>query len=165
MFLKTSKTRRSLVIKNGKVIFDRTLSITQGEKTEIIPSIHCNPIKFLGRTISFDLSDKNQVEAVSLALSTAVNLIDKSKHKGIHTIWILQHLLIPRLRWSLMIYEFPISKVIKLEQKFSIFLRKWLRIYRSTTNICLYSSVSASRCHCPSYPLSLNHQRLVDNFF
>ena len=148
MFLKTSKSR-SLVIKDGKVIFDRTLSITQGEKTEIIPSIHCNPIKFLGRTISFDLSDKNQIEAVSLALSTALNLIDKSKHKGIHKIWILQHLLIPRLRWPLMIYEFPVSKIIKLEQKVSTFLRKWLRIHRSTTNICLYSSVSP----CP-LPLS-----------
>ena len=69
-------------------------------------------------------------------------MIDKSFHRGIHKVWILQHLFIPRLRWPLLIYEISISVVLQLEQKISCLLRKWLKLHHSTTNICLYSSIS-----------------------
>ena len=76
-----------------------------------------------------------------------LDLIDKSFHRGIHKVWILQHLFIPRLRWPLLIYEISISVVLQLDQKISCLLRKWLKLHHSTTNICLYSSIST--CHLP----------------
>ena len=67
-------------------------------------------------------------------------------------LWILQHLLIPRIQWPLLIYEIPISLAFKLEQKVSIFIRKWLHLHHSTSSLCFYSSVSP--CPLPLKSLS-----------
>ena len=67
------------------------------------------------------------------------------------SVW-LQHLLIPRIQWPLLIYEIPISLAFKLEQKVSIFIRKWLHLHHSTSSLCFYSSVS--RCPLPIKSLS-----------
>ena len=107
-----------------------------------IPSISNQTVKFLGRTISFTVSDKDQTEVISSAVSEGLALIKKSFHKGVHKVWILQHLLVPWLHWPLLIYEIPISVVLRLEQKISCNIPKWLKLHNSTTNICLYSSVS-----------------------
>ena len=56
--------------------------------------------------------------------------------------WILQHLLIPRIKWPLLIYAIPISLAFKLEQKVCAFICKWLHLHHSTSSLCFYSSVS-----------------------
>ena len=146
MTLKASKSR-AIAINNGKVCTDPKLVLIQGETEHKIPSITDNPIKFLGRYISSDLNDKCQIKNFSEALSRGLQLIDKSHHRDIHKLWILQHLLIPRLRWPLLIYEIPLSAVVKFEQKISVHIRKWLHIHNSTTDVCLYSS--SSPCPLP----------------
>ena len=126
-----------MVIDKGKVI-DISPSSFKGE---IIPSIHANPVGFLGTTIDFTVSDKHSVEKFVTEVLSGLKLIDKSSHKGIHKVWILQNMLIPRLCWSLLIYEISTS-VNCIEHKLSSFLRKWLNIHHSMTNISLYSSTS-----------------------
>ena len=135
MSFRASKSR-SMVIDKGKVIDISPFSF-QGE---IIPSMHANPIRFLGRTIDFTVSDKHSVAKFVTEVLSCLKLINKSSHKGIHKVWILQNMLIPRLRWPLLIYKISISVVNCIEHKISSFLRKWLNIHHSTTNICLYSS-------------------------
>ena len=49
---------RSMMIDKGKVIGISPFSF----KGEIIPSIHANPVRFLGRTTDFTVSDKHSVE-------------------------------------------------------------------------------------------------------
>ena len=151
MALKASKSK-SLVIMNGKVQHDMFLSIKSPNKIETIPSIIDNAVGFLGRSISFKIIDRDQVNVFSLAVSKGLSLIDNSCHRGIHKLWILQHLLLPRLRWTLLIYEIPVTTVIRLEQKISCFIRKWLKLHNSTSNVCLYSSVSP--CPLPLKSLS-----------
>ena len=90
-----------------------------------IPSIADNPVKFLGRAISDALLDKYQAGTVSLALTKGLDLISNSGDHAVQKLWILQHLLVHRLRWPLLIYEIPISVVTKLEQKISCCIRKW----------------------------------------
>ena len=97
MQLKPSKSR-SLIMIGGKFQQDKQLSITSSNKNQIIPSIIGNPVRFLGRAISFSPKDKDQIEAFSLALTKGLSLIDKSFHRSIHKVWILQHVLIPRMR-------------------------------------------------------------------
>ena len=99
-------------------------------------------MKFLGRSIDVTITDREAVSAFKDQVFHGLDLIDKSFHRGIHKVWILQHLFIPRLRWPLLIDEISISVVLKLEQKISCLLRKWLKLHHSTTNICLYSSIS-----------------------
>ena len=57
-------------------------------KGEIIPSIHANPTRFLGRTIDFTVSDKHFIEKFVTEVSTGLQFIDKSSHKGIYKLWI-----------------------------------------------------------------------------
>jgi len=45
----------------------------------------------------------------------------------------------------LLIYEVPLSSVRKIEQKISSFIRKWLGLHHTISNLALYSSVSS----CP----------------
>jgi len=112
-----------------------------------IPSIRDNAVKFLGRVINGSLTDRKNVEELTEKLQTGLKRIHRSKHKGIEKLWILQHLLVPRIRWPLLIYEIPMSHAIRLEQTTSKFIRLWLRIPRCTSDICFYSS--SSPCPLP----------------
>ena len=132
-----SSKSRSIVIQNGRVLDVSPFSFDN----EAIPSIHSNPVRFLGRSIDVSLCDR-QVSAFKDQVLYGLELINKSFHRGIHKEWILQHLFTPRLRWPLLIYEISVSVVLQLEQKISSHLRSWLRLHHSTTNICLYSSIS-----------------------
>ena len=151
MSLKASKSK-ILVLTNGRVDYDAKIYINTNQFRELNQNICSNPVKFLGRAISFDLTDKDQIEINNSAIWTWLSLIDKPKHREVHKIWILQNLLVPRLWWPLLIYEIPISTVLRFEQKISSYLRKWLCIHRSTSHICLYSSIS--RCQLPIKKLS-----------
>ena len=130
-----------MVIDKGKVTDVSPFSF----KGEIIPSNHANPVRFLGRTIDLSVSDKHSVGKFVTEVLSGLKLIDKSSRKGIHKMWILQNMLIPRLRWPLLIYKISISVVSFIEHKIYSFLRKWLNIHHSMTNICLYSSTSSCR--------------------
>ena len=129
MSFRTSKSR--------SMVIDKVIDISPSSfKGEIIPSTHANnPVAFLGTTIDFTVSDKHSVEKFVTEVLSGLKLIDKSSHKGIHKVWILQNMLIPRLRWPLLIYEISISVVNCIEHKISSLLRKWLNIHHSMTNI------------------------------
>ena len=55
---------------------------------------------------------------------------------------ILQHLLIPRIHWPLLIYEVSICLASRLEQTVSAFIRKWLHLLKSLTSILKASKFS-----------------------
>ena len=81
-----------------------------------------------------------------------LSVIDKSHFTGTQKLWVLQHLLIPRIQWPLLIYEIPIFLPFKSEPKVSVFIRKWLHLHHSTSSLCFYSSVSL--CSLPNKSLS-----------
>ena len=120
-----------MTVGNDKVIDISPFSF----KGDIIPSIHANPVTFLGRTVDFTVSNKHYVEKFVTEVLSDLKLIDKYSHKGIHKVWTLQNMLIPRLCWPLLIQGISISVVNCLEHKIS----SYLNIHRSTTNTCLYS--------------------------
>ena len=115
--------------------------------SSFIPSIHSEPIRFLGRIIDGSISDRKAIDELEKKLLDGLTILDKSCFKGPQKLWIMQHFLIPRIQWSLLIYEVPISVAVRLEQKTSSFIRKWLNLHHSTTNICFYSS--SSPCPLP----------------
>ena len=71
-----------------------------------------------------------------------LDIIDKSHFTCSQTRWFLQHLLIPRSQWPILIYVVPISLVSKLEQIVSVYIQKWLKLHKSITSLSFYSSVS-----------------------
>ena len=68
-------------------------------------------MKFLGRAISDALSDNYQADSLTLALTKGLRFISNSGHCAAQKLWILQHILVSRIRWPLLIYEIPISVV------------------------------------------------------
>ena len=79
------------------------------EVSSPIPSIHSRPIKFLGRIIDGSISDRNSSAELTDKLLSGLSVIDKSHFTGMQKLWILQHLLIPRIQRPLIIYEISIS--------------------------------------------------------
>ena len=118
----------SIVIVKGRSMNTTPFSVSkasvQPEVPSRIPSIHSRPIKFLGHIIDGPILDRNSSAEIKDKLLVGLSVIDRSHFTGTQKLWILQHLLIPRIQWLLLIYEIPISLVFKLEQKVSIFIRK-----------------------------------------
>ena len=147
MLFRASKSS-SIVISSGKVLNVSPFSVSG----QLIPSIHEKPVKFLGRCIDFTLSDSTAIDNLIQQCNQALIAIDKSFHRGIHKLWILQHLLIPRLRWPISIYEVAPSTVLSLEQKISTYVRKWLKLNKKITTLSLYSNITP--CPLPLTSLS-----------
>ena len=118
----------SIVIVKGRSMNTRSFSVSkasdQPQDSSSIPSIHSRPIKFLGCIIDGSISDRNSFAELTDKLLAGQSVIDKSHFTGTQKLWILQHLLIPRIQWPLLIYQIPISLAFKLEQKVSVFIRK-----------------------------------------
>ena len=70
-------------------------------------------MRFLGRTIDGSISDRKCVDELEEKLHDGLSLIDKSYFKDTQKLWILQHLLIPRIQWPLLIYEVSMSCAIE----------------------------------------------------
>ena len=137
---------RSFIIKKGKSLNSSPFCVSEPSNPTdfslFIPSIHSMPVRFLGRIIDGSITDRKSVDELAEKLSDGLKIIDKSPFKGTQKLWILQHLLIPRIQWPLPIYEVPMSVAMRLEQKVSTYIRKWLHLHQSTTNLCFYSSTS-----------------------
>ena len=96
MSIKASKSKR-LVIVSGKIVHDKSLYIVLVANHQVIPSIADNLVKYFGRTISDALSDRYQANSLMLALTKRLDLISDSCQHAVQKLWILQHLLVPRL--------------------------------------------------------------------
>ena len=146
----------SIVIVKGRPMNATPFSVSkasvQSEVPSPIPSIQSRPIKFLGRIIDGSISDRNSSAELKDKLLAGLSVIDRSHFTGTQKLWILQHLLISRIQWPLLIYEIPISLVFKLEQKVSVFIRKCLHLHHSRSSLDFYSS--ASLCPLPIKILS-----------
>ena len=119
---------------HNTVLCHRTINSLRSHK---IFSFHT-----FSRIINGSLTDWDSIDELQQKLVLGLNLINKSSFKGTQKLWILQHLLIPRIQWSLLIYEISISHASVLEKKISKFIRKWLNIHSLTTDISLYSLIS-----------------------
>ena len=79
-----------------------------------IPNVAEHPIKFLGRWIRAEAKDKEVIEQTFCDLSKYLTLLDKSKLSGIQKCWGYQFMILPKMKWPLAIYDFPITKVVKM---------------------------------------------------
>ena len=136
-------------MKGGRCLNSCPFYVGEVSASSRIPSVQRKPVRFLGRIINGSLTDRNSTDELEEKLRDGIKLIDKSAHSGLDKVWILQFLLVPQIRWPLMIYEVPFNRVKILEQFISKHIRKWLRLHHSISDVCLYSDHSP----CP-LPLS-----------
>ena len=136
MYFRADKSRNIIIVRGKSMnttLFYVTEPSTHSDFTNYIPSKDSVPLKFLGQIINGYLTDRSKLNELQQKLVLGLNIINKSSFKGTHKLWILQHLLIPGIQWSLLIYEISISHASFLEKKISKFSRKWLNIDSSPT--------------------------------
>ena len=116
----------------------------QPEVSSSVPSIHSRPIKCLGRIIDGSISDRNFSAELTDNLLAGLSVIDKSHFNGTQKLWILQHLLILRIQWPLLIYEIPISLSFKLEQRVCLHSKVVTSPSLNIKSLFLFFSISMS---------------------
>ena len=119
------------------------------------PSIHKKPLKTLGRIFDGTLNDRKAREELEVKVKEGLRLIDRSLFTGVMKLWILHHVLVPKISWHLMIYEIPVSWVERLEVKISKHIRKWLGVGKMLNRSALY---------CKEVPCPLPVKSLVSIF-
>ncbi|KAK7901244.1 hypothetical protein WMY93_018013 [Mugilogobius chulae] len=135
MSFKPAKSR-SLVLKKGKVWEKFRFSI----ENILIPSITEQPIKSLGKIFDATLKDKVPIKSTCEECEQWLKTVDKTGLPGRFKAWIYQHGILPRILWPLLLYEFPISIITTMERTVSRFLRRWLGLPKSISNIALYGN-------------------------
>ncbi len=134
MSFKPAKSR-SLVLKKGKVA-DRFRFLTlEGSQ---IPSVTERPVKSLGKIFDSSLKDTAALQQTRNDVTNWLIAVDKSGLPGKYKTWMYQHGILPRILWPLLVYEVPMTTVEALERTISQFLRRWLGLPRSLSNIALY---------------------------
>ena len=86
--------------------------------------MHSVRVTFLRRIINESLTDRNSVDERQQKLVEGLNTMNKSSFKGTQKLWVLPHLVVSRIQWSILIYEIPKSHASFLEKKISKFMRK-----------------------------------------
>ena len=127
---------RSLVLNKGKSS-NRVRFKVDGE---LIPSLSEKSIKCLGKIFDETLKDCNNVRNTTQQLDKWLETVDKCDLPGKYKVWCYQYGILPRALWPLMVYDFPLSAVERMEKRTSSKLRKWLGVPPSFTNIGLYGN-------------------------
>ena len=101
MSYRAYKSRRIVIIK-GRSMKSTTFIIkklpTPTDFSNFIPSIHSQPVKSFGCIIDGFLSHRKSISEFEKNLLSGLKIIDMSHFKGAQKLWILQHLLVPRIQ-------------------------------------------------------------------
>jgi hypothetical protein len=128
------KKSRSLSIVRGKVV-DTKFDVS-GQR---IPTVREEPVKSLGRMYNAALKDTAARRQTIEMSKAGLDSINRCRLLGKFKTWCVQFVLIPKLLWPLLIYEIPSSTVAAMEQTISKYLRKWMGLHPSVTDVAMYS--------------------------
>ena len=105
---------------------------------EMIPIVKEQPVKSLGRWYKDTLSDRSQGVEIQNLTEEGLKSIDKTELPGKYKCWCLQFGLYPRVLWPLQVYEVPLTRVERIEQRCGIYIRKWLGLPRMLNNSAIF---------------------------
>jgi Reverse transcriptase (RNA-dependent DNA polymerase) len=86
--------------------------------------------KMLGRQLQWDLKDDKVREKISHNIECWLKRVDESRLSGIIKTWIVDNVMVSRLSWSLLIYDFPASVVLDWQTALIRHYKKWLKVCR-----------------------------------
>ncbi len=146
-----AKKSRSLSLIRGKVQ-PRPCFLIGGEE---IPSLAVEPVRSLGRCFDASLADRSNVDRLERECQAWLGAVDNATCSGPQKAWCYHFVVMPKVLWPLTVYEVPMTKVQELERKVSTFVRKWLGLPKSLSDVALYA-----RCAKLQLPL----RSLVEEF-
>ena len=97
-------------------------------------------VKILGRCYSLPLTDRHQWQDLLKQLKDGLLSMDKCELIAKDKLWCVYFGWIQRLAWPMQIHAVSLSWIEKMERLISKFLKKWLEVPKSLTNVALYSS-------------------------
>ena len=150
MKVKPSKSR-SLFIKKGIVQKVEPFTVNG----EIIPGLHKEPLRTLGRIFNCSINDCKACEDFCQKFEESLKKIDKSPLMGVMKAWALVHILQLQIKWDYMIYDIPLSTVEWMERGQNVYLRKWFGFAKHLSDVALY---------CDKVPCPLPLKSLVALF-
>ena len=93
---------RSIVIIKGSSMNTTPFSLSPSSDPSVysffIPSIHTQQVKFLGRIIDGSLTNRKSIDELEDKLLSGLKINDGSYFSGTQKLWIMQHLLVPRIQ-------------------------------------------------------------------
>ena len=132
-----AKKSRSLTLSGGKLRY-----ITFVLDGEVIPTIRESPVKSLGRWYSSPITDQHRGVEIQRQVENGLEAIQRTSLAGKFKAWCLQYGLLPRVLWPLQMYDVAITRVERMQQKVSVYLRRWLGVPRFLSTNALYSNQS-----------------------
>ena len=100
-----------------------------------IPTVKKQLVK---RCYGDSLIDKHKGMEIFKQTEDGTKAIDKTKLREKFKVWCLQYALYPQLQYQLMMYKLGASRVEIMEQKCSVYLRKWLKLPKNINNTAVY---------------------------
>ena len=92
----------------------------------------------MGRWFDESLKGINQAKKTSRTLQEGFHKIDRCPLQGKFKVWCLQHISIPMLLWTLLVYEIATSTVASMEAKINKNIRKWLALPPGLFDVAFY---------------------------
>ena len=124
---------RTLVLKKGKLSYDRFKLFW-----EYIPTIKDKRVKSLGKHFDHTLKDAVAIQETRDRLERWLDKIGRSSLPGHFKAWIYQHVVLPKILWSLAIYEFTSYNVEQPEKRINSRWRRWLGLTKCLSCIAVY---------------------------
>ena len=112
--------------------------------------------KYLGRWLDAALSERLSFSLLSKRLTGMLTTLDASPLYGPFKAWVYQHLILPALSWFLMIHDFCMTHVTRLDLVCRKYLKSWWRVPRGGNVAILYSGTR--------HRVGLRHKRLTTLF-
>ena len=116
--------------------FDAKLSIND----QAIEFIGDHLFKFLGRKISSDLSESEQIRGVTASFKEYLDAVDNQPINGFMKLWLYQNYVLAFLAWPFTVYDFNLSVAKRLEVTANKYLKRWAGLPRPANTSILYRS-------------------------
>ena len=124
--------------------FDPKLMIA-GERFKFIfdpsqseDSLKRSHFKFLGRWTGMNLKDVEVANFVQNQFLDMLDIVENAPINGLMKLWVYQHVVLSKISWPFMIYDFSLSFVKKLEAKATVFLKRWAGVFKKADPSILY---------------------------
>ena len=124
----------------------RSFSIQQGKPSvihfkiseAIIPSIHEEEQKFLGKVIFFTGKSTDVYTYFKDVIETKLKNIDETTIRNEYKMWIYQNYFLPSIRFLLTVHDITFTDIQKIDSLSHRYLKKWAGIPRCGTNLIFH---------------------------
>ena len=112
-------------------------------QTQHILTISEAPVKCLGKWYRVEAGNQQGIKIVEDEVNDILMMIEDTGLPGKFKVWIVEHGLIPRLAWPMLMYEISGTTMQRIGRRITRCIRKWIGASPNLSAACLYSVLDA----------------------